>query len=260
MVLLSSIARKRYNAAMTNTDPQPKSGLIWERLQQAESGARLALSRAQIVRAAMTIADAEGAQAISMRRIAAELGSTAMALYRHVFSKDDLLDLMLDAVFEEIALPEQPTGDWRTDLRAFAYTSRRVFKQHPWVLPLLISRPTLGPNYLRWFEFSLACVANHGLDIATMTQIVGVLNGYTSATVSYEVAEDDHTRQIGLSEADKRAIVTPYIQRIIASGRYPNFARFFAEEVSPDPEQSFAFGIECVLDGIAAQLTQRSAT
>jgi len=243
---------------MTNTDSQPKHGLIWERLQQAAAGARLALNRDQIIRTAITIADAEGAPAISMRRIATELGSTAMALYRHVFSKDDLLDLMLDAVFGEIALLEQPAGDWRADLRAFAYASRAVLKRHPWVLPLLISRPTLGPNYLRWFEFSLACIADRGLDIGTMTQVVSVLNGYISATVSYEAAEEENTRRIGLSEADKREIATPYIQQVITSGRYPNFARFFTEEVSLDPEQSFSFGVECVLDGIAVQLAQHS--
>ena len=241
---------------MSDDDAQPARGLIWERLQQA-TGARLALSRDQIVRAAMAIADAEGAHAISMRRIAAELGSTAMALYRHVFSKDDLLDLMLDAVFGEIALPERPSGDWRADLRAFAYESRAVLKRHAWVLPLLVSRPTLGPSYLRWFEFSLACVTNRGLDIATTAQVVGVLTGYVAAAASYERAEEENTRRIGLTEADKRAIVTPYIQGVIASGRYPNFARFFSEQVSLDPEQSFAFGVECVLDGIAAQLAKR---
>jgi hypothetical protein len=127
-------------------------------------------------------------------------------------------------------------------------------------MPLLVSRPTLGPNYLRWFEFSLASVADRGLDIVTMTKISGVISGYVGAIVSYEVAEEANTRRIGLSEADKRTIVTPYIQQIIASGRYPNFARFFVEQVSLDPDQSFAFGIECVLDGIAVQLSQHNAT
>lgn len=243
---------------MAHNNAQPKAGLIWERLQQAASGARLALSREQIVQTAMAIADAEGAQAISMRRIASELGSTAMALYRHVFSKDDLLDLLLDAVFGEIALPEQPSGSWRGDLRAFAYASRAALKRHPWVMPLMISRPTLGPNYIRWFEFSLACLAQQEPDIATVTKLVSVLSGYVGATVSYEVAEEAHTQRIGLSEAEKRDIATPYVQQLIASGRYPNFARFFAAELSADPEQSFAFGVECVLDGIAAQLARRA--
>ena len=245
---------------MTRNDTQPRTGLIWERLQSPVSSARQALSRDQIVQTAMSIADDEGAQAITMRRIATELTSTAMALYRHVFSKEDLLDLMLDAVFGEIDLPERPSDEWRADLRTFAYQSRAVFKRHPWVMPLLVSRPTLGPNYLRWFEFSLASVADRGLDIATMTKISGVISGYVGAIVSYEVAEEANTRRIGLSEADKRTIVTPYIQQIIASGRYPNFARFFVEQVSLDPDQSFAFGIECVLDGIAVQLSQHNAT
>lgn len=241
---------------MTRNEPQPSAGLIWERLQPPVSGARLALSRDKIVQTAMALADAEGLQAITMRRIATELGSTAMALYRHVFSKEDLLDLMLDAVFGEIELPQQASADWRADLRIFAYQSRTVLKLHAWVMPLLISRPTLGPNYLRWFEFSLAAVADRGLDIATMAQISGVISGYVGAVVSYEVAEEANTRRIGLSEADKRTIVTPYVQQIIASDRYPNFARFFVAQVSLDPDQSFAFGIECVLDGIAAQLSQ----
>ncbi len=238
---------------MTSNEPEPQASLIWERLQPPATG-RLALSRDQIVQAAMGIADAEGAQSITMRRIAAELGSTAMALYRHIFSKEDLLDLMLDAVFGEIALPERPSGDWRADLRGFAYASRAVLKRHPWVIPLLISRPTLGPNYLRWFEYSLAAVAGQGLGIATMAKISGVISGYVGAVVSYEVAEEEHTRRIGLSEADKRTFATPYVEKLVASGRYPNFARFFAEEVGLDPEQSFAFGVECVLDGIGVRI------
>jgi AcrR family transcriptional regulator len=242
---------------MTSDDSSSKQGLIWERLPPA-AGARQTLTRDQIVRTATAVADAEGAQAISMRRIAQELGLTAMALYRHVLSKDDLLDLMLDAVFGEIGLPERPSGDWRADLRSFAYETRAVLKRHSWVLPLLVSRPTLGPNYLRWFEFALACVAERGLDITTMTKVVGVLGGYISATVMNELAEEENNRRIGLSEDEKRASITSYIQQVVASGRYPNFARFFDEHVNPDPEESFTFGIECFLDGVAAQLSKRS--
>lgn len=241
---------------MTTDETPPTHGLIWERLQPAATGGRQVLTRDQIVHAAVAVADAEGAQAVSMRRLGQELGATAMALYRHVFSKDDLLDLMLDAVFGEIELPLRPSGDWRADLRGFAYQTRAVLKRHAWVLPLLVSRPTLGPNYLRWFEFALACVAERGLDISTMTKAVGVLGGYVSATVMYELAEEQNNRRIGLSEADKRASITPYIQRIIAGGQHPNFARFFTEQVNPDPEEAFAFGIACLLDGLAAQLAR----
>jgi AcrR family transcriptional regulator len=239
---------------MTNDDSPPKSGLIWERLQQAPRSAQPALSRQQIVRAAIGIADREGAQAVTMRRIATELGSAAMSLYRHVFSKDDLLDLMLDQVFGEIALPERASGDWRVDLRALACETREVFKRHSWLAALTTSRPTLGPNYLRWFDRSLAVVDALGLDIATAAQVVGALYAYVGGVVSYELAEAENTRRTGLSEDDKRAYATPYVQQITASGRYPYFARFFSEGVSLDPEQGFGFGLDCLLDGMAAQL------
>jgi hypothetical protein len=89
---------------------------------------------------------------------------------------------------------------------------------------------------------------------------VGVVNAYVSATVSYAAAEAENNRRIGLSEQDKRRIVTPYIERTLAGGAYPNFARYFDEQVAVDPEHSFAFGLDCVLDGLAAQLTKRSTT
>jgi AcrR family transcriptional regulator len=239
---------------MTKTEKTPQAGLIWERLQRPAREPQPALSREQIIRAAINIADTEGAQGITMRRIATELGAAAMSLYRHVFSKEDLLDLMLDDVFGEIALPEQPSGDWRADLQALAYASRDVFKRHPWLLPLLTSRPNIGPNYLRWFEFSLAAIADLGFDITTMAQIVSMLGGYVTAVVGYEVAEEEHNRRTGLTEDDKRMYATPYVETIIASGRYPNFARFFTAGVAIDPEQGFAFGLDCLLDGLAARM------
>jgi len=238
---------------MTKTKP-PQAGLIWERLQQSAREPQPVLNRDQIIRAAITIADTEGAQGITMRRIAGELGAAAMSLYRHVFSKEDLLDLMLDHMFGEIALPDQPSGDWRADLHTLAYATRNVFRRHPWLIPLLTSRPNIGPNYLRWFEFSLAAVANLGFDIMTMTQIVSMLGGYVTAVVGYEVAEEEHNRRTGLTEDDKRMFATPYVQRIIASGHYPNFARFFSAGMTLDPEQGFAFGLGCLLDGLAARV------
>src|SRR4051794_24426918 len=104
--------------AMTNDHRRPKAGLIWERLAESARDPQPALSREQIVRAAIAIADADGVQALTMRRLATDLGTAAMSLYRHVFNKEDLLDLMLDRAFGEIALPAH-SGDWRTDLRIF---------------------------------------------------------------------------------------------------------------------------------------------
>ncbi|KAB8140996.1 TetR family transcriptional regulator [Chloroflexia bacterium SDU3-3] len=227
--------------------------LIWERPSRA---GRSGLSRDQIVRAAMLIGDTEGLDAISIRRIATDLGSGTMSLYRHIDSKEDLLDLMLDAAFGEIGLPDLPPADWRERSRQLATATRAVYLRHPWLTVLTISRPTIGPSYLRWFECWLASFADQGLDIATAMQLVGVVQAYVGGVVAYEVAEAEHSRRLDMSEEAKRAAATPYVQRVVAGGQLPNFARFFAAQVQPDPEQSFAFGLDCVLAGIAARCPQ----
>lgn len=232
------------------------AGLIWERLLQQGVHPQPALNRAQIVATALQLADHEGLSAITMRRIASALDSAPMSLYRHIFRKEDLLDLMLDAVFGEIDLPAEPSDDWRADLRMTAQATRLMLKRHPWVMTLLTDRPTIGPNYLQWFDRSLAFMAPLGLDIATMTKMVNVLHGYVIGVVTYEVAEEENTRRTNVSEADKRTYATTssYVQQIIASGRYPYFARFFNEGIIPDPERDFAFGLDCLLVGLAAGL------
>lgn len=238
---------------MSKKKAQPTPGLIWERLET--TGREKPLSRTEIVTTAIAIADSEGIDSITMRRIAAGLDSAAMSLYRHVASKEDLLDLMLDAAFGEIQLPDVPSGDWRGDLQNFARETRRVFQRHPWLIPLLTTRPVLGPNYLRWFEFSLAAASRPGLDIATVARMAGVLGGYITAAVGAATAEAEHNRRTGLSEDDKRRSATPYVEQVIATGRYPNFARWFQAGIQVDEERDFEFGLACLLDGFAAQFT-----
>ena len=103
------------------------------------------LSRAEIVAAAIAVADAEGPDAISMRRIARELRAGPMSLYWHVGSKEELLDLMLESIETEVEAPE-PSGDWRADLRAFAHQARAGMLRHRWAMEFLGGRPPSGPN------------------------------------------------------------------------------------------------------------------
>ena len=160
--------------------------LIWERMSRAPHG-RSGLSYDNIVKAAMSIADSEGLQAISMRRIADELGSGTMSLYRYVSSKEQILDLVLNDAYGEIRVPAMVSGDWRNDLRELARQTRTVWARHPWLATLLTQRPPFGPNYLRWFEFSLAATAHLRLPITTRTRIVGTLNAYVAGVVAYGV-------------------------------------------------------------------------
>jgi AcrR family transcriptional regulator len=243
---------------MADRQGQPR-GLIWERLQDLPREPVPALSRERIVHAAIRIADAEGMQAISMRRIAADLGSGAMSLYRHVFSKQDLLDLMLDQAFGEIELPERPSGEWRADLQRVACETRAVLRRHTWLAALLSTRPPLGPNYIRYFEFALASVACLGPSMLEATRVFGLVYVYTLGFVSYEVAEEQNVRQVGLTETEKHVLAAPYVEQLVASGQYPHFARFFEEVTGArQAEDGFEWGLGCLLDGLAARLAVKA--
>ena len=232
-------------------------GLIWARLQQ-QRDPQLSLSREQIVRAALQIADAEGLQGITMRRVARELGSAAMSLYRHIYSKDDLLDLMLDEAFGEVELPGEPAGDWQAGLRQLAWETRRALKRHPWLAVLLSSRPPVGPNYLRYFEALLGTVARLGLDMKTMAAFVGSVNVFVIGYVSVELGEEESTRQTGLTVEDKHALGVPYLQPVLDSGRFPNLARFVQAGPMPPDDEGFRFGLDCLLSGLAERVLRET--
>jgi len=121
-----------------------------------------ALSRDEIVRAAIKVADAEGPDAISMRRIARELNAGTMSLYWHVASKEELLDLMIDSVQGEQLTPE-PSGDWRTDLRALTRGARAALHRHPWMVDFMGGRPPTGPKALQNIERALSSLDGLGL-------------------------------------------------------------------------------------------------
>ena len=129
------------------------------------------LSRAEIIKAAIAVADAEGPEAISMRRIARELNAGAMSLYWYVGSKEELLDLMLDSIEAEIEVPE-PSGDWRADLGAFAHRTRAAMSRHRWAMEFIGSRPPSGPNDVRNLERLLGLLDGTGVDDARV--IMGI--------------------------------------------------------------------------------------
>lgn len=222
------------------------------------------LSRDEIVAAAIQVADAEGSEAISMRRIARELNAGAMSLYWHVASKDELLDLMLDAVEGEQPFPAA-TGDWRTDLRALAVAQRGTLHRHQWLMDFIGGRPPLGPNTLRNLERSLALIDKLRLDTETAMNVLGTLATYVMGVVLREFRESRvelrDQEQLGhLSEAERHAFLAAHIEQLRATGRFPHFLRIFDEGLDPDAaetrDQRFEFGLECLLDGIAARLPQ----
>jgi AcrR family transcriptional regulator len=238
---------------------------IWMRPEQVERsgpGRRPGYSRAQVTQAAIDIADAEGLEAATMRRIARELGTGAMSLYRYVPNRDDLIDLMIDAVLGEMELPDRPTGNWRSDLSLVAHQIRAVGLRHPWQIALVASRPSLGPNLLRVNEFTLGALNGFGLDIDEITGFAGMLNDYAHSAVRREIGWIEEARRTGMDmERWKAEYVGPYVRSVIETGEYPMFNKTVLESrvAHALPETRFQHGLDRVLNGIAAGLPEQTA-
>jgi AcrR family transcriptional regulator len=221
-----------------------------------------ALSRDQIVRAAIAVADAEGAEAVSMRRIARELNAGTMSLYWHIGSKEELLDLMIDEVQAETQIPG-PSGDWRADLRELALNTRKALHRHRWMADFMGGRPPMGPKSLQNLERALASLDGLGLGAAEAITAVMTVATYTLGTVLREVQEIkgeayQDMELAGLSDAERMAVVREFADRVRATGRYPHLAALIDSGVDPDSPETrqarFEYGLDCLLDGIAARL------
>jgi AcrR family transcriptional regulator len=221
-----------------------------------------ALSRDEIVQAAIKVADAEGADAISMRRIAREVNAGTMSLYWHIASKEELLDLVIDTVLGEQQAPE-PSGDWRADLGTLARNARSVFHQHRWVMDFMVGRPPSGPRSLQNLERALGSLDGLGLDKATAMNIVFTVGTYALGTVLREIQEANGERYLeqrfaGLTDQERTEMTHEFLARIRATGRYPHMTALIEAGIDPDAADTrdarFEFGLSCILDGIAARL------
>ena len=168
------------------------------------------LSRADIVDVAVAIADAEGTEAVSMRRIARDLRVGAMSLYWYVESKEELHQLMLDTVQAEIEAPA-PSGDWRTDLAAYASNTRAALLRHPWAIDFVNTGPPSGPNDARNAERLIGSLNGLGLDVKTTMWMLSTLGTYVMGAALREIQElrwhrslDETTEE--LTEAEVEAL------------------------------------------------------
>lgn len=247
--------------------------LIWERPEPDERRASTALTRAQVVAAAVRLADAGGLGAVSIRHVAAALGVRPMRLYSHVSGKGDLLELMIDAVYAEMGDQagidqagidragvdrEVPSVDasWRPQVHALAQATRDTVRRHPWAIDLLGGRPHLGPHALAMGEATAAALARAPGrdDPGSLRGALSVLNSYLLGALRREVGELRAGESSGLNTAQWQAMLGPYLSRQLATGRLPTIEKLV---LAPDLEAAAAFEAELalVLDALAPPAT-----
>lgn len=215
-------------------------------------------NRTRLLRTAIAIADAEGIDAVSMRRIAAHLGVGPMSLYREVANKDDLLTLMADSVFAEMTLPDPGPPGWRAKLELIARQEWRLFRRHNW-LPRVVSftRPLLAPNMMMHTEWTLRAIDGLPLPMATRVREVLTLHSMV-LTAAMSLAEETEAEQnTGLTLDGWRAAQRERSQELLNSGRFPLLAAMH-EDTAADLDQLFEYALARHLDGFAALVAAQS--
>ncbi|OIJ68831.1 TetR/AcrR family transcriptional regulator [Streptomyces mangrovisoli] len=219
---------------------------LWLRPAEPRRGRRPSFSREAITGAAVALADAEGLDAVTMRRVAAQVGAGVMSLYSYAPDKETLLELMVDHVSGELVIKEPPSGDWRADLRAVAHLQRAHMLRHPWLPAALSTRRVPGPNTLAFLEHALAVLRPTGLDGAARLEVFAQLTAFVAGHVGHEIAQRAAVRSPGRVAAEAR-----YLAAVAADGHHPELAEALAAPGRPlTPDATFARFLGRLIDGV----------
>jgi AcrR family transcriptional regulator len=216
-----------------------------ETAKEAETHAPL--SKERMLGAAVQLADREGLAAVSMRKLAEELGAGAMSLYHYVPNKDALLDEMVDVVFAAIELPSLE-DDWKTALRKRAISTRAVLRRHPWALDIMESRTSPGPANLRLHDAVVACLREAGFSVPDAVHAYSVQDAYIYGFALQEknlpFKTSEEAAQIGdmmVEQFQHLADQIPYSFEVVAT---------YVAKGGYDPTTEFEFGLDLILDGL----------
>jgi AcrR family transcriptional regulator len=229
--------------------------LIW--LRPEPSGRKPRYTRAEIARTAVDIADAEGFAAVTMKRIAADLGAGTMTLYYYVRNKADIVALMQDAIFEDVLVPagEFPSG-WREAVALIARRTRAALVGHPWAVNSL-NQAQFGPNAMRHYEQSLAALAATTLSYPQKTEVTAILDDYVAGNASHAIEAQERLR---IASRNPRLVAEAmaYGESLASTGDFPELtalaehARLTGSGFSPleHLDRQFETGLAALLDGI----------
>jgi AcrR family transcriptional regulator len=230
---------------------------IWARTRAA-APARETLSREQIVQAAMETLDSEGVAGLSMRKLAAKLGSGATSLYWHVPTKDDLIDLLIDEIWGEIDVPEPELAGWRAGALLFGHSLRSAVLRHPWLPEVMYTRPSMGPNALNLGSRGLLLFGAAGFSDRDVDYAMGSVMSYVLGTASAEVATREMSRKAGRPLNDWAGEMLHEAEA--ASASHPEMLESVRRRATRDVDttlnESFVFGLDALLDGLETRVAK----
>lgn len=222
-----------------------------------------ALSQEQIVAAAIKLLDADGLEALSMRKLGAALGAVATAVYWHVANKEELIELVVDHVYAEIDVPVVESPDeWRQAATEFAHSFRAMIVRHPWMGSTLaeVGVTYLGPNMLRMSDRMLGLYETAGFDLREANQASTAVLGYVLGIASTEAATLSKVQRSGLSVHEWMTSVWPAARQ--AAQAHPRIKALYdsydADAAAGNGDETFDYGLDRVLDGLEARLAKKS--
>jgi len=210
---------------------------------------RTRLTRERVLRVGLAHADAGGLEALTMRKLAEELGVAPMALYRHVANRDDLVDGMVDVVFGEIDLPSS-SDDWRAAMRQRAISVRDVLSRHRWAIGLMESRANPGPANLRHHDAVIGSLRAAGFDMATVAHAYSLLDSYIYGFALTKM-------NLPFESGDDVAEIAQTMLEPFPVDEYPNLVAFITEHAMKpgyDYADEFEYGLDAILDGLERAL------
>jgi AcrR family transcriptional regulator len=242
--------------------------LLWGRRGQGKRGPRPGLSADAIVDAAIRLADADGLEGVSMARVAAELGFTTMSLYRYVASKEELLQLMWNGSArgaEGLVL----AGDgWRAKLRNWAIVQRDMLDRHPWLTQMPMAAPPMAPNSMVFVELGLGAMDGTALADADKLRVIGLISSFTLSEA--RMANDE--RRAAQEQGAPAWTYDALLRELADEATYPRLYKIAwtppdsgdggggGPAGPPSEREEFLFGIDRILDGIAAYMDRAGPT
>jgi AcrR family transcriptional regulator len=246
-------------------DPAQTLRLLWRVAEDPSAsaaprrGPRRALSVDVVVAAATALADAEGLEAVTIRRVAQQLGVVPMSLYTYVPGKAELLDLMMDTAYA--AMPRRDTAGrpWRERVAAIAEENRALFEEHPWAAEVSTARPPLGPGLMAKYEHELTAFEDMGLDDVQrddcLTHLLAFVQSWARTAADTRAAQADSA----MSDRQWWQANAPLLEKVFDAEKYPTAVRVGtaageAHGAAYDADHAYAFGLERVLDSFEALL------